>query len=111
MIKLENINNDDYLIIETKNYYDSFVMDKEEFIQSHWYLDKEDVKVFTTKEEYAHFDLIDALEFIGDDMHEDWLSNVLNSIPEEVKERIENEVNGYLKKEPTYYPYIEVDWR
>lgn len=111
MIKLENINNDDYLIIEPKDYYDSFLMDKKEFMQSHWYLDKEDVRVFTVKEEYVYFDLAYALEWIGDDMHEEWLSNVLNSIPEEVKERIENEVNEYLKKEPTYYPDVEVDWR
>lgn len=111
MIKLEDINNDDYLIIEPKDYYDSFVMDKEEFMQSHWYLDKEDIKVFTVKEEYACFDLECALECMEDDMHEDWLSNVLNSIPEEVKGRIENEVNEYLKKEPTYYPNVEVDWR
>lgn len=87
MIKLENIKDDDYLIIEPKCYYDSFVMDKKEFMKSHWYIDKEDIKVFTVKNEYAYFDLAYALECIEDDMHEDWLSNVLNSIPEEVKKK------------------------
>ena len=44
-------------------------------------------------------------------MHEDWLSDVMNSIPIEVRERIEKEINGYLEKEPTYYPGEEIEWR
>lgn len=43
-------------------------------------------------------------------MHEDWLSNVMRSIPREVRERIEKEINEYLEKEPTYYPGEEIDW-
>lgn len=109
MKKLSEIKDDDYLVIEPLN-YDAVVMDKVEFMQSCWYLDKELVKVSLAKEKYADFDLYYALECIEDDMHEDWLSNVMNSIPTEVRERIEKEINGYLEKEPTYYPEEEVDW-
>ena len=85
-------------------------MDKEEFMQSHYYLEKSDVEVTIATEQFANFNLYYALEMLEDDMHEDWLSNVMDSIPKEVKERIENEVNDYLKKEPTYYPGEKVDW-
>lgn len=109
MKKLSEIKDDDYLVIEPLN-YDAVVMDKVEFMQSHYYLDEEIVKVSLAKETYAEFDLYYALECIEDDMHEDWLPNVMDSIPAEVRERIEQEINGYLKKEPTYYPEEEVDW-
>lgn len=109
MKKLSELDDDTYLVIEPLN-CDSRVMDKAEFMQSHWYLDKEAVKVTVAKEVYANFDLHYALECIGDDMHEDWLSNVMDSIPIEVRERIEKEINGYLEKEPTYYPGEEVYW-
>lgn len=109
MKKLSELGDDTYLVIEPLN-YDAIVMDKAEFMQSHWYLDKDVVKVTVAKETYANFDLYYALECIEDDMHEDWLSNVMNSIPVEVRERIEQEINEYLEKEPTYYPGEEVDW-
>lgn len=110
MKKLSEIKNDTYLVIEPLN-YDAVVMDKDEFMQSHWYLDKELVKVSLAKEVYAKFDLYYALECIEDDMHEDWLSNVMEDIPAEVRERIEKEIDEYLKKEPTYYPGEEIDWK
>lgn len=110
MKKLSEIKNDTYLVIEPLN-YDAIIMDKTEFMQSHWYLDKELVKVSLAKEVYAEFDLYYALECIEDDMHEDWLSNVMHAIPTEVREKIEKEINGYLEKEPTYYPGEEVDWK
>jgi hypothetical protein len=109
MKKLSEIQNDAYLVIEPSN-YDAIIMNKAEFMQSHWYLDKELVKASLAKETYATFDLYYALECIEDDMHEDWLSNVMDSIPKEVREGIEKEINGYLEKEPTYYPGEEVDW-
>lgn len=107
---LSELNNDELLIIEQKD-YDPIIMDKTEFTKSHYFLDGEDVKVSQAKETFANFDLYYALECIEDDMHEDWLSNVMDSIPEEVRERIEKEINGYLEKEPTYYPGEEVFWR
>lgn len=108
MKKLSEIKDDTYLVVDPLN-YDAIVMDKYEFIGSHWYLDKELVKVSLAKETYAIFNLYNALEYISDDMHEDWLSNVMDSIPTEVRERIEKEINEYLKKEPTYYPGEEID--
>lgn len=110
MKKLSEVKNDTYLVVEPLD-YDGVVMDKAEFIQSHWYVDKEDVKVSIANEICQTFDLYYALECLEDDMHEDWLSNIMNSIPLEVRERIEGEINGYLAKEPTYYPGEEVDWK
>lgn len=109
MKKLSELDRGTYLIIEPQN-YDGKLMDKEEFMQSHWYLDKEVVKVSMAKKTFAVFDLYNALENLQDDMHEDWLGNVIDAIPKEVIERIEKEINGYLAKEPSYYPGEEVDW-
>lgn len=109
MRKLSEIDKCTYLVIEPKG-YDIILMDKEEFMQSHWYLDKEQVKVSLAKDTYATFDLYYALECLEDDMHEEWLGNVMIAIPKEVRERIENEINGYLEKEPTYYPGEEIEW-
>ena len=86
-------------------------MNKNKFMQSHWYLDKKTAKVsLLAKKTYSHFDLYYVLECIWGNMHEDWLSNVMRSIPREVRERIEKEINEYLEKEPTYYPGEEIDW-
>lgn len=107
---LSELDDDELLIIE-QEHYDPILMDKIEFMKSHYFLDGEEVKVSLTKETYANFDLYYALECIEDDMHEDWLSNVMDSIPLEVRERIEKEINGYIEKEPTYYPGEEVCWK
>lgn len=110
MKKLSELKNDDLLVITPKG-RDGCVMDKREFLESYYYLDKEDIKVAVAAEQYAMFDLEDALESLEDDMHEDWLGNVIGAIPEEVREHIEAEVNSYLQKEPTYYPGEAVDWQ
>lgn len=109
MKKLSDLK-DDVLLCVTPKGYDGAVMDKEEFIQSSYYLDRDDVEVAVAKETFASFDLYYAFECIEDDMHEDWLSNVISAIPKEVRERIEAEINGYLEKEPTYYPGETVEW-
>lgn len=101
---------DDILLCVTLKGYDVKVMDKKEFMQSGYYLDRDDVDVAIAEETFASFNLYYALECLEDDMHEDWLNNVMSEIPEEVRERIETEINGYLKKEPTYYPGETVDW-
>lgn len=101
---------DDTLLTVTLSGYDVAVMDKEEFLQSSFYLDRDDVEVAIAEEVFASFDLYYALECLEDDMHEDWLSNVMSTIPKEVRTRIEAEINGYLEKEPTYYPSEAVDW-
>lgn len=108
MKNLSELNEGTYLVVEPIG-YDSILMDKREFVQSNWYLDEEKVKVSLAKEVYATFDLYYALECIEDDMHEDWLGNVMSQIPNEVRDRIEKEINTYLEKEPTYYPGEEVD--
>lgn len=109
MIKLYDLK-DDILLLVTPKGYDGKVMDKKEFIQSRYYLDRDDVDVAIAEETFASFNLYYALEYLEDDMHEDWLSNVMSGIPEEVRERIEAEINGYLEKEPTYYPGEAVNW-
>lgn len=110
MKKLSEIANDTLLTVTPKG-YDGTTMDKEEFMQSSYYLDRADVEVAIAKETFASFDLYYALECLEDDMHDDWLSNVMSAIPKEVRERIEAEINGYLEKEPTYYPGESVDWQ
>lgn len=109
MKKLSDLK-DDILLYVTPKGYDGTVMDKEEFLQSSYYLDRDDVEVAIAKETSASFDLYCALECLEDDMHEDWLGNVMNAIPDDVRERIETEINSYLDKEPTYYPGEAVDW-
>lgn len=109
MKRLSELNEEEMLVITPKR-YDSTVMDKKEFLQSSYYLDKDEVTVFVAKKKYACFSLEDALEGLEDDMHEEWLSNVMNTIPKAVMERVETEINSYLQKEPTYYPGEAVDW-
>lgn len=109
--KLSEIKDDTYLVIKPLN-DDSILMDKTEFMQSHYYLDREPVKVYLGKAIYAHFDLHYALKCIKDDTFEDWSECIMNRISVDVKKRIENEINGYLQKVPTsYYPGEEVDWK
>lgn len=109
MKKLSDLKEDVLLCVTPKG-YDGTVMDKEEFMQSSYYIDRDDVEVAIAKETFASFDLYYAIEWLEDDMHEDWLGNVMTAIPTEVRERIEAEINGYLEKEPTYYPGEAVDW-
>lgn len=101
---------DDILLTVTPNGHDGTVMDKREFMQSSYYLDKDNVEVAVAEETFANFSLYYALECLEDDMHEDWLGDVMSAIPKDVRERIEAEINGYLEKEPTYYPGEAVDW-
>lgn len=109
MKKITELKDDDLLVI-TPEGQDGIVMDKKEFLQSHYYLDKDKIAVSVAEERFADFDLGYALEALEDDMHEDWLGNVLDAIPKEVRERIETEINSYLQKEPTYYPEEIVSW-
>lgn len=110
MKKLSDLK-DDILLYVTPKGYDGTVMDKEKFLQSSYYLDRDNVEVAIAEETFASFDLYYALECLEDDMHEDWLSNVMSTIPKEVRERIEAEINSYLEKEPTYYPSEAIDWK
>lgn len=109
MKKLSEIDDDTLLTVTPKG-YDGTVMDKEEFMQSSYYIDRDEVDVAIAEETFASFSLYYALECLEDDMHEDWLSNVMSAIPKDVRERIEAEINSYLDKEPTYYPGEAVDW-
>lgn len=109
MKKLDDLKDDDLLII-TPEGYDTRLMEKKEFVQSSYYADRENVEVATATEVCASFDLEAALETMEDEMHEDWLGNVMDAIPKDVRKRIEEEINGYLEKEPTYYPKESVTW-
>lgn len=109
MKKLSELKDDVLLCVMPKE-YDGKVMDKKEFMQSSYYLDRGDVEVTIAEETFATFDLYCALECLEDDMDEDWLSNVTSEIPKEVTERIEAEINSYLKKYPNYYTGEAVDW-
>lgn len=101
---------DDELLIVTPNGCDAEVMECEEFLQSSYYTDRDDVEVATAKPMYARFDLFDTLESLQDDMFEDWLERVTDDIPTDVRVRIEKEINCYLDKHPTYYPDEMVEW-
>lgn len=109
MKKLSELKNDDWLIVKPEGYEIGSVT-KEEFLELDCYLYVEPVRVFVAEREVASFDLEYALECLEDDMHEDWLEHVLDAIPTEVRKRIEAEINGYLKANPTYYPGEEVCW-
>lgn len=106
---LNEVNNDELLII-TKRNCDGEVMTKEDFLQSSIYLDKENAEVHIAESVYAKFEFYYAMECLEDDMHEDWLDNVMNNIPSEVVKKIEDEINLYLKREPSYTDGEFVDW-
>lgn len=111
MKKLSEISKDTMLII-MENACDGVVMDKEDFLQSHYYIDKDyaNVKVAIADEMYASFDLESALQSIGEDeMHEDWLENVMDKLSD-ARENIEKIINAVLETEPTYYDGEKLEW-
>jgi len=99
----------DLLMVAEKN-GDYNVISVEDFLESDIYLNKENREVFIANERLAKFVLYDALEYLEGDMYEDWLDTIMNDIPEEVKKHIEDHVNYYTKKNPSYECGEEVLW-
>lgn len=101
---------DDTMLVITPSGQDAIAMSKKEFMASSYYIDKNDISVAIAEEQTASFDLEYALESFEDDMHDEWLSEVMDGIPDDVKERIESEINRYLEKVVTYYPGEAISW-
>lgn len=111
MKKLSELSNDTLLCVEVDEFY---VMPKEEYMISSFYLDRqsvdnEDIKVFLAKPVYATFDLRYALESLEDEMYEDWLDDVLSDISHEEIESIENSINKILHGRPSYSSGEKID--
>lgn len=111
MKKLSELSNDILLCVEIDEIY---VMSKEEYMDSTFYLDRdtednEDIRVCIANPVYATFDLQYALEALEDEMYEDWLDDVLGDIPNEEKESIEKSINMFLHARPSYATGEEVD--
>ena len=113
-IKLSQILASQLLYIEKDKYSEPEIMDKTDFINSDYFLNKEtvDVKVFIAVPEVTKFVLYDWIEWLGEENYEDWSSDVYNEIMENP---ITNEfillVNKIFKNHPTYYPgkSVEID--
>lgn len=114
LVKLSQILGSQLLYIERGKYSDPVIMNKTDFINSDYFLNKEavDVKVFIAKPEITTFVLWDWIEWLGEENYEDWAITVYNEI---MGNPITNEfillVNKVFKDHPTYYPgrLVEID--
>lgn len=113
MKKLSEIKDYDYLIVVPKDYGHSKLMTKKKFLQSKYYAGEIEAVVTMAEEVYANFNILDALQALGeeDGMYEDWHGHVVDSIPQDIKNRIESEINSYVEKVPAYSPGELVDWK
>lgn len=112
--KLSQILGSQLLCIERGKYSDPVIMNKTDFINSDYFLNKEavDVKVFIAKPEITTFVLWDWIEWLGEENYEDWSGIVYEEI---IDNPITDEfillVNKIFKNHPTYYPgqKVEID--
>ena len=111
MKKLSEISGDTELIVYSDKYllYDAQVMTKDEFVDSEYFCS--DSKVYIACKDFAKFDLYDTLEFIGEDMYDDWYGLILEdlaSMRDEIKD-FTAKINEVLKGRPAYYDGEEVN--
>lgn len=112
--KLSQILGSQLLYIERGKYSDPVTMDKTDFINSDYFLNKEavDVKVFIAVPKVTKFILYDWIEWLGEENYEDWSSDVYNEIMEiPITDEFILLVNKIFKDYPTYYPgqKVEID--
>ena len=110
MKKLSEISDDtELMVFRDKYYYDEpLVMSKSELLDSEYL--GQDSKVYIACKDFAKFDLYDSLEFIGEDMYDDWYELVLEdlaSMKDDIKD-FTAKINEVLKSRPAYYDGEEV---
>ena len=120
MKKLSELSGDTMLTVRDSHYSTDFsIMDKDEFLQSHYFLDytpsptNNGIEVTVADITTAKFDLLNYLEYIGEDeCYEGWCDDVYDSIMAEpaTKEFIER-VNAIFGSHPTYWEGepVEID--
>lgn len=117
MIKLSELNDEDFLTVKHVYDNDFSVMTKEEFMESSYYLDypKEPFpKVTKAIESTAYFDLYDAIKSIDydEDMYEDWIYDVWNDICSSLDVvKINKTIKEIFTAHPSYWEGedIEID--
>lgn len=111
-IKLSQITASQYLYIEKGKYSDPVIMEKNDFINSSYFLDKESVNVFIAVPEVTNFVLYDWIEWLGEENYEDWVGIVYEEIMDNpITDKFILLVNKIFKNHPTYYPGkpVEID--
>lgn len=116
-IKLSELEDSQKITVNIGGYSDPYVTNKADYMKSGEYLDRNSgeyktgfPKVHLAVAEIVGFNLIDALENIGDDMYEDWYEDVCNAIKEKLDvDAIEKQVNDVLGEYPTYFDGRQVD--
>lgn len=111
MKKLSEISDDtELMVFRDKYYYDEpLVMSKSELLSSEYL--SQDSRVYVACKDFAKFDLYDTIEFIGEDMYDDWYSLILEdlaSMKDEIKD-FTAKINEVLKGRPAYYDGEEVN--
>lgn len=102
MKKLSELNDDVMLIFEGE-YHEAVVMQKEDFMQSDYLKSKADI--FIGDEVSLKFDIDSIIEYLSDEMHEDWTENVLNDIDKdsEVVKNFVEYINKIFEVNSTYF--------
>lgn len=120
MKRLSELSGNTMLTVRDNHYSTDFsVMDKDEFLESHYFLDyapsptNNGIEVTVADITTAKFDLLNYLEYIGEDeCYEGWIDDVYDSILTEpaTKEFIER-VNAIFGSHPTYWEGepVEID--
>lgn len=116
MIKLSEFPNDTMLTVESNYCGDLYIMPKEDFLQSAYFLDypvEPFPKVTVADKTVIKFDLWDWIEHLGwDDAHESWCEDVYNDLIDypETKAFLER-VKKVFENNPTYWEGqpVEID--
>ena len=108
MAKLSELPNETILVIEET------AMTKEEYLDSHYFLDCEDVKIYVGDKEVAEFSWDSEIESESEQMYEDWNDNILADISDEewvILKKAEEIINRAYEENPTYWEgeSVEVD--
>jgi hypothetical protein len=110
MIKLSELPMDTMLVIE------DVAMTKEQYLDSAYYLDCEDVKIYVGEPSFANFSWDDEIERESEEMYEDWQDHILSDITKaewEVLKKAEEIINKAYADRPTYWEGkpVEVDMK
>lgn len=113
MKKLSEISKDTLLFVVRKKYpEDEFIglYEKEDFMQSFSEEEAKAVKVFIAEEEdMPHFDLENAIEYIGEDMYEDWSERVVEELGRARVQQLNAIINTAINNNKAYIGGEEVD--
>ncbi len=95
--------NDEVMLIFDGEYHEIVVMSKKDFMESDYL--KLKPNVFIADEVSVKFDIEDYIEYRSDEMHEDWVENVMNDIDKnnEVVRNFAEYINKIFETNITYY--------